>query len=362
MAPGKEAGASPIPDRTTAVIRYCVIGAGSWGTALALHLHRAGHPVSLWVHGEEVAQGITATGENRTYLPGFPVPSGVRVSTRMEEVIPAADRILLAVPSHVSREVYARVREAGPPPDALFLIGTKGIEDQGLLRMSQVLDAVWGGSQGARTAVLSGPSFAREVARGDPTAVVIGAEREEVSSRFQREISHGTFRCYRNADVAGVELGGALKNVIAIAAGVVSGLGMGHNTTAALLTRGLVEITRLATRLGARARTLSGLAGMGDLVLTCTGHLSRNRQVGIALGEGRTLAEITRGMRMVAEGIRTTRAARALAGARGVEMPITEEVHRLLYEPDRSPRDAIQDLLSRPLTLEENGDEGRPRR
>jgi glycerol-3-phosphate dehydrogenase (NAD(P)+) len=341
---------------------YGIIGGGSWGTALALHLHRGGHRVALWLHGPRVAREIESCGENRTYLPGFPVPEAIRCTNRIVDVVTDADRILVAVPSHHCRQVLREVRAAGPGPDAAFLLATKGIEEQGLLRMTQILDAVWEEPLSSRAGVISGPSFAREVARGDPTAVVVASASDEIACLFQEEMSHGTFRCYRNPDVVGVELGGSLKNIIAIAAGVVSGLGMGHNTTAALLTRGLAEMTRFSVGLGAEERTLSGLAGMGDLVLTCTGHLSRNRQVGISLGEGKSLQEITAGMRMVAEGIRTARAVRTLARRHGVNMPITEEVFRLLFEADRSPREAIRELLDRPLIREGDSGPAVPRR
>ncbi|MCZ6669935.1 MAG: NAD(P)-dependent glycerol-3-phosphate dehydrogenase [Acidobacteria bacterium] len=333
---------------------YGVIGAGSWGTALALHLRRSGHQVGLWVHGPQTLDEIRSTGENRLYLPGWPIPRDLKVSGRLEEILDGANRIVLAVPSPFSRNVYLQIRESRPAPDVLFLIATKGIEENSHLRMSQVLASVWEPIGTLRQAVLSGPSFAAEVARGDPTAVVIASEEEQVSSQLQKEISHESFRCYRTQDMVGAELGGALKNVIAIAAGVIAGLGMGHNTVAALLTRGLVEMTRLAVTFGARERTLAGLAGMGDLVLTCTGNLSRNRSVGVALGEGKKLEEIIGGMRTVAEGIKTTRAAVTLAGDRGIDMPIAGEVYRLLFEEERSAREAIRDLLRRPLTREES--------
>ncbi len=331
--------------------RYAIVGGGSWGTALALQAARAGRKVSLWVHRMERAREISVTRENRTYLPGFHLPEEICVTGDLQSALRDANRIVLVVPSHVCRSVFGQVREL-VSGDEDILVATKGIEVDTCLRMSQLLEEVWGEPMGRRAAVLSGPSFAAEVARGDPTTVVIASENQELASRFQEEISSDGFRAYRNRDVIGVEMGGALKNIIAIAAGVVGGLDLGHNTVAALLTRGLVEITRLALAQGSRPSTLAGLAGMGDLVLTCTGNLSRNRRLGEALGRGQSLDEIVQGMEMVAEGVQTTRAAREMARRHGIEMPITEEVYRLLFEPDRSPREALGRLLRRPLTEE----------
>jgi glycerol-3-phosphate dehydrogenase (NAD(P)+) len=321
-----------------------VIGGGSWGTALALHAARAGHDVRLWIHDPDLEAAVRAERVNRTYLPAHVVPDRVVTSSRLETALEGTGTALLAVPSHHLRAV---VREAGAHlarRDAA-LVATKGIENGTLQRMSEVV-ASEGGLPAGRIASLSGPSFAEEVAAGHPTAVVIGARDEDLGARLVEEWSAGNLRIYRNRDQVGVELGGALKNVVAIAAGIVDGLGHGSNTLAALLTRGLHEITRLAVALGAERETLAGLAGMGDLVLTCTGSLSRNRGLGRELARGRRLDEVLAGTRMVAEGVRTCRAAVELARRSGVEMPIAAKVHAVLFE-GASPREAIRDLLGR---------------
>jgi glycerol-3-phosphate dehydrogenase (NAD(P)+) len=324
-----------------------VLGAGSWGTALAAHLARLGHPVSLWARDERVAADLNRRRVNPDYLPGVKLPEGIAATPELALAAGAADTVFLVVPSAFYRGVC---REAAPllRPGAVLVSAAKGLELDTLRRMTEVAAEE---APGHPLAVLSGPSFALEVARGQPTTVVVASAREAVAESVQRAVSGRTFRAYTSDDVAGVELAGALKNVIAIAAGIVDGLGYGHNTVAALVTRGLAEITRLAVALGGRADTLSGLAGLGDLVLTCTGGLSRNRQVGRALGTGRSLAEAMSSTHMVAEGVRTTLAACALAERAGVEMPIAEKMKAVLYE-GLPPRAAVDDLMLRSLKRE----------
>jgi glycerol-3-phosphate dehydrogenase (NAD(P)+) len=323
-----------------------VLGAGSWGTALAAHLARTGHPVSLWARNQRVAALLDQRRANPDYLPGVKLPEGI-TATHELAVAGNADTVFIVVPSAFYRAVC---REAAPVlrPGAVLVSATKGLELDTLRRMSEVTAEE---APSHPLAVLSGPSFALEVARGQPTTVVVASAEAAVAESVQRAVSGRTFRAYTSDDVAGVELAGALKNVIAIAAGIVDGLGYGHNTVAALVTRGLAEITRLAVALGGRADTLAGLAGLGDLVLTCTGGLSRNRQVGRALGSGRSLAEAIASTHMVAEGVRTTLAACALAEKAGVEMPIAEKMKAVLYE-GLPPRDAVDDLMLRSLKRE----------
>jgi len=328
-----------------------VVGGGSWGTALALHLARAGFRVPVWVHDRSRLEEMRGGRENRTYLPGFPLPERIEPTSDLVEVVTGRDLVVWVIPARYLREV---VRAAGHAlhRDARLLIATKGIEPETGLRMSEVVQECLGGSRW-RVSVLSGPSFAREVARGDPTAGVLASHDLREAEGLQGDLSHGAFRFYTNPDLVGVEMGGALKNVIALAAGVVEGLGLGSNTAAALMTRGLSEITRLGVACGGSASTFSGLAGMGDLVLTCTGQLSRNRSVGVLLGQGRHLSEILAGMKMVAEGIPTTYAALLLAQRHGVEMPIANSVGQLL-RGEVSARDAVTALLKRPLKAEES--------
>lgn len=336
--------------------RIAIIGGGSWGTALALALGRSRRPqaLSLWVHDAELAEIIRTTRENPVYLPGFKLPDEVSVTSEMARALRGAEIVLGVIPSAHARAVYAAMLP-GIQPAAALVSATKGIEHDTRLRMTEVIEAVRKAQAGStsfdRVAVLSGPSFAHEVARGDPTAVVIASQEKALAAELQEEFSGATFRLYTNDDVIGVELAGAVKNVIAIAAGVCSGLGFGANTTAALLTRGLAEMTRLACAMGGRRETLAGLAGMGDLVLTCTGTLSRNRAVGVELGHGRALADILAGTRMVAEGVGTCRAARELAQRAGIEMPITEQMYAVLYE-GRPSREAIRELMERRLKSE----------
>lgn len=332
--------------------KIAIIGAGSWGTALSMVLARSRRPhqLALWVYEPEVAESLRTRRINEVFLPGFEVPPEVAITQVWREAVHDADIVLGVMPSSHARRMYTSMLPY-LSPNTVMVSATKGLEPETLLRMSQVIEQVVTPKFPPRVAALSGPSFAREVARGDPTAIVIASSAGEVASEVQAEFSGPTLRLYSNDDVAGVELGGSVKNVIAIAAGVSEGLGFGHNTMAALITRGLSEMTRLACALGARPETLAGLAGMGDLVLTCTGDLSRNRTVGVELGKGRKIEEITGSMRMVAEGVGTTAATRQLAQRLKIEMPITEQMYAVLYQ-DRSPRDAIRELMERPLKQE----------
>ncbi len=326
------------------------IGAGSWGTALSCALANIGHSVRLWAYEEEVAAGILKNRENEIFLPGIKLPESIRPTTDFSEAIQGADYVVTAMPSHFCRSVY---RQMLPllHPEMLFVRARMGIEAGSLMRMSEVIRDVVGTRFVPRLAVLSGPSFAREVVRGDPTAIVVASGDRALARKVQKDFSSAALRLYASEDVIGVELGGAVKNVIAIAAGVIEGLGLGHNPMAALVTRGLAEMTRLACACGGRSETLAGLAGMGDLILTCTGELSRNRRVGLELGKGRKLNDILGSMRMVAEGVKTTEAAVTLAEKYGVDMPITRQVQRIL-QGKVTPRDAIRELMERSLKFE----------
>lgn len=328
-----------------------IVGGGSWGTALAIHLARAGHSLPLWVHDPDRAEEMRSARENRTYLPGFPVPHSIRPEANLTRVVSGRNVILWVVPARHLREVVTAAA-AGLDAGARMVIATKGIEPETGNRMSQVVQEC-AGVPPSRLAVLSGPNFAREVARGDPTAGVLASSDVGTAEDLQETLSHGSFRLYTNRDVVGVEMGGALKNVMALAAGVVEGLGFGSNTAAALMTRGLSEMTRLGVACGGSPSTFAGLAGMGDLVLTCTGALSRNRGVGIQLGRGKSLSDILAGMKMVAEGVPTTSAALLLSRRHGVEMPITESVEMIL-SGKLSAGDAVAALLRRPLKTEES--------
>jgi len=332
--------------------KIAIIGGGSWGTALAIALCRSRrkHRLSLWVHDPELARALRATRVNEIYLPGFVVPKEVEVTNELGEAAAGAELVLGVMPSSHAPAVYSELAPHLTDSPA-FVSATKGLQADRFLRPSELIEEVFAGRFPARVAALSGPSFAREVARGDPTAVVIASRDLGLAQAVQEEFSGPTFRLYTHDDVVGAELGGAMKNVIAIAAGVCVGLGFGHNTIAALVTRGSVEIARLACAMGARRETLSGLAGIGDLVLTATGSLSRNRAVGVELGKGRKLEEIIGSMRMVAEGVGTTAAALRLAEKLGMDMPITAEMHAVLYQ-DRTPLDAIRALMERPLKQE----------
>jgi glycerol-3-phosphate dehydrogenase (NAD(P)+) len=326
-----------------------VLGAGSWGTALAIHLARAGTVVTLWARRPEAAAAIDAARENAAYLPGCRLPDGVSVTGDLRSALGGAGLVIFAAPAQTTR---ALAGAAAPHllPGADLVLASKGLEEGSGLRLSELLAATIPGRED-RLAVLSGPSFAVEVVKGDPTAVVVAARDGAAARRVQTAVSHANLRLYTNTDVVGVELCGALKNVMAIATGIVEGIGLGTNTRAALITRGLAEITRLGVALGGKPSTFPGLAGAGDLVLTCTGGLSRNRAVGIAIGRGRTLADVLAGMKMVAEGVPTTRAAIARARTLAIDMPIAAKVGEVLFE-GRAPRDAVSDLLARPLREE----------
>ena len=327
-----------------------VLGAGSWGTALALLAARAGHGVRLWGHDPKRVADLASARENVAYLPGVTLPETLEPVADLPDALLGTDLALLVVPSHGMRAV---VREAAPhmPSHAPLVSCSKGIENGTLCTMDEVLRQELPAHFHPWLSCLSGPSFAREVADRLPTAVVVASADPAVGQRVQRALSGDDFRIYTSADVVGVEVGGAVKNVIAIAAGAADGLGFGHNTRAALITRGVAEMSRLAMARGADPLTLAGLAGMGDLVLTCTGDLSRNRSVGMELGRGRPLGEILGGMSMVAEGVRTTRSVFELAARTGIEMPICRAVYGLLYE-GVAPREAMASLMRRPLRAE----------
>ena len=330
--------------------RVAVIGAGSWGTTLALVAARNGHRVALWARTASIAHGIQATRHNPLHLSDFELPDPVEPTTSMREALAEAEFAFVVVPSHVMRNTVGQMREH-LSAETILISAAKGIENGTLMRMSEVIAEEIGQRFTPLCVALSGPSFAREVAKGDPTAIVAGSSDPRWSKSVQQQFSHGAFRIYTNDDVVGVELGGAVKNVMAIAAGVVRGLGYGSNSVAAIVTRGLAEMTRLAVANGARVDTLSGLAGLGDLVLTCTGDLSRNRQVGVELGRGRRLDQILAGMSEVAEGVQTTRAVFELGRRSRVSMPITASVNALLYE-GKSAVEAANELMERPLKSE----------
>jgi len=322
-----------------------IIGGGSWGTALALVLAPRFPNLRLWVYETDLAERMRETRVNDVYLPGFHLPPHIGVTSDLAEALVSAEVVLSVVPSHLVRGLYEQMAPL-LHPSALFVSATKGLENGSLLRMSELIRSVIGPD--ARVVVISGPSFAREVARCDPTALVAASEDNSAAAEVQAAFSGPTFRVYSNPDPIGVEIGGSIKNVVAIGAGVLHGLGLGHNAMAALITRGLAEMTRLAVAMGGKQQTLAGLAGLGDLVLTCTGDLSRNRTVGVELAHGRRLDEITGSMRMVAEGVKTTNAAVDLAKRYSIEMPIAEQMYQVLHE-GISPKVAIQRLMERSL-------------
>ena len=326
-----------------------MLGAGSWGSALAIHLARVGHTVRLWARNPAVLADLDRDRAHRSH-PSVEFPDGLTPNADLAAACRDADAIVVACPSHAVRSM-AGTFAAHARPNALVVSTAKGIEVDSRLTMSAVLEHVLPDRLPARVSVLSGPSFAREVALGMPTAVTAAARNLSVAEELQRLFTGPTFRVYTSVDTVGVEIGGAVKNVIAVAAGVSDGLGFGSNTRAALITRGLAEISRLAIRLGADRATLAGLAGLGDLILTCTGDLSRNRQVGLALGRGQKLEAILAGMSEVAEGVRNTASVRELARSVEVEMPITEQMYLLLYE-GKDPKQAVSDLMSRRLKHE----------
>lgn len=332
--------------------RIAIIGGGSWGTALALALGRtrSQHARRLWVYEQDLVARMQQTRENDLYLPGFRLPPEVVITNDLGEALAEAESVLSVMPSQFVRGLYRQMLPYLNPTMTL-VSATKGLENPSLARMSQVIEEAVGGKFPPRLAVLSGPTFAREVASDKPAAVVVASRDPALARELQAEFTNPRFRFYTNSDVIGVELGGAVKNIIAIAAGVCDGLGLGANAIAALITRGLVEITRLACACGAQRETLSGLAGLGDLVLTCTGKLSRNRSLGVDLARGRRLEEILASTPMVVEGVETTRSTRQLAEKLNVEMPITEQMHKMLFE-GLAPLEAVRNLMERQLRQE----------
>lgn len=330
-----------------------ILGGGSWGTALAIVLAPRCDRIRLWVYEPELAARMRTTRENDVYLPGLLLPAAVEITHDLASVLAGAEIVIGVVPSKFARGLWQRSLPH-VDPKATFVGAAKGIEAGTLLRMSEVLADVWANKpprDNPRVAVLSGPTFAREIAQGEPAAVVVASSDPETAARVQKAFSGPMFRLYTSADPIGVEIGGALKNVVAIGAGVVEGLGLGSNTMAALITRGLAEITRLAVAMGGQPQTLAGLAGLGDLVLTCTGDLSRNRRVGVALAQGRGLAEITASTPMVAEGVETCGSAVALGAKFGVDLPIIQQMHEVLHL-GKAPRDALRYLMDRSLKSE----------
>jgi glycerol-3-phosphate dehydrogenase (NAD(P)+) len=330
-------------------LRCAVIGAGAWGTALADLLQRNGHETVLWAREPDVVHGVNADHVNARFLADVPLASGLRATTDMADAVGGADLVVYVAPSHVLRGVAAGAAHA-VRPDAVLAVASKGIERETMALMTDVIaEAV----PGRPVVAVSGPSFAAEVAARQPTAIVAAASDPAAAALTQRALSSAEFRVYTHDDVVGVELGGALKNVMAVATGILDGLGLGFNSRAALITRGLAEMTRLGVALGAQPATFAGLAGLGDLVLTCTGSLSRNRTVGVEIGQGRSLAEVLTGRETVAEGVLNTQSARALAARAGVEMPIVEAVHGILF--DGTPvRQAVTELMTRALRAEQD--------
>jgi glycerol-3-phosphate dehydrogenase (NAD(P)+) len=332
------------------VSELAIIGGGSWGTALAIVLAPKFHNVRLWVYEADLALRMQISRENDLFLPGACLPGNVFVSSEFGECLEGATIVLGVMPSHLARSIYTRMLPH-LHPGMVFVSATKGLENGTLLRITEVIKRTLSTIVNPRVGVISGPTFAREVARGEPTALVVASTDKDLAATIQTAFSGPTFRLYTSSDPVGVEIGGSVKNVIAIGAGVCHGLGLGSNALAALITRGLAEMSRLAIAMGGRPQTLAGLAGLGDLVLTCTGELSRNRMVGVELSRGRTLEEIVGSMRMVAEGIKTTRATVELARQHGVEMPISQQMHAMLHS-GVPPREAIRNLMDRSLKEE----------
>jgi glycerol-3-phosphate dehydrogenase (NAD(P)+) len=330
--------------------RLAIVGGGSWGTALAIVLAPRFESVRIWVFEPDLADQMERERENPVYLPGFRLPSNVSASADVQPVLQDAEIVLSVVPSHVVRPVFQNLLPY-LRREMLIVSATKGLENGTLYRMTDVIREATGDAFAPRIAVLSGPSFAREVAAGKPAAVVAASTDEETSRTVRERFSGPSFRVYSGSDPVGVEIGGAVKNVVAIGAGLCDGLELGHNALAALITRGLAEITRLAVAMGGRPATLSGLAGLGDLVLTCTGELSRNRKVGIELAEGKGIREIVGSRRMIAEGVKTTAATVELASRYSVEMPIAQQMHSML-NLGRSPKEAVRELMERSLKME----------
>ncbi len=327
-----------------------IIGAGGWGIALAKLLADKGEQITLWCHGADTCRDLREIRESSSYLPGVTLPAQVRVTAELEEAVAGKSLLLCVVPSHTLREVMAQT-VSRVAPETTIVCGTKGLEEESLKTAGEVLADIFGAERRARHAFLSGPSFAADVARGLPTALTVAAHAEAVAAAVQQILSTQSFRVYTSKDVIGVQLGGVVKNVIAIAAGISDGLGLGQNARAALITRGLAEMTRLAVRMGADSITLAGLPGLGDLILTCTGDLSRNRRVGLQIAQGKNLQEITSGTRTVAEGVRNARSVHSLALRLGVEMPIVEQMDQVLYQ-GKKPAEAVRDLMQRSLKAE----------
>ena len=327
-----------------------VIGAGGWGIALTKVLADKGKQLTLWCHGAENYRDLRDNRESRAYLPGIILSSKVELTQSLAEAVAGRELIVCAVPSHAARAVMAGTA-AHVAPEANILPGTKGMEEESLKSMGEVLTEVFGAKRRGHFAFLSGPTFASEVARGLPAAITVAAEIETVAMDVQETLSTQNLRVYTSKDVVGVQMGGVIKNIIAIAAGISDGLGLGYNARAALITRGLAEMTRLAVRMGADPMTLAGLPGLGDLILTCTGDLSRNRKVGIEIAQGMSIQEITQRTKTVAEGIRNTRSVFSFAQRLGIEMPIVEQMHQVLYG-QKKPYEAVRDLMQRSLKPE----------
>lgn len=333
--------------------KIAVIGAGSWGTALALVLASKGHTVPLWGHDKAHLQSIRVEGQNTRYLPGLKLPENIIPCEDIEQAVDDCNIVCMVVPSHGFRKVYEKAI-LSLKEGVCVVSAVKGIENDTLMTMTQVMEDVrkrLAPEKTIYTAVLSGPSFAKEVAEGIPTAITMGCKRLDIAEMLQKVFVTETFRVYAGSDVIGLEISAALKNIVAVAAGICDGLGYGLNTRAALITRGLAEITRLGVAMGAEPATFSGLSGLGDLVLTCTGSLSRNRTVGLKLGQGLKLDDIVGEMKMVAEGVKTTRSGYELAKKMGIEMPILEQVYAILYQ-GKNCSDAVRDLLKRELKVE----------
>ena len=327
-----------------------VVGAGAWGTALAKVLADKGEQVTLWCHGADSFRQIAETRENRIYLPHISLPANIKVTQSLRETVSDKHLVICAVPSHVVREVFAQVA-ASLAAETMILCGTKGLEEGSLKTMGELLSDLFGPARQARHAFLSGPTFAIEVARQLPAAVTVAAGDEQVARSIQQVLSTQNLRVYTSSDIVGVQMGGVVKNIIAIAAGVSDGLSLGQNARAALITRGLAEMTRLAVRMGGDPATLAGLPGLGDLILTCAGDLSRNRAVGLQIAHGKSLQGITASTRAVAEGVRNTRSVRVLAERLGVDMPIVEQMDQVLYA-GKEPAQAVRDLMLRSLKAE----------
>lgn len=334
-----------------ALQRIAVIGSGSYGTCLAILVAGKGHDVTLWCRSPETARALDSTRENEAYLPGARIPDGAIVTSELEAAVERASIVLSVTPSHATREVIGRALPH-MDDDTIVVNASKGLEEGTSYRMDEVLSEVLPAHMASRTVYLSGPTFAKEVAVGQPSAIVVAGRELETTCEVQEALATDRFRVYTSDDVVGVLVGGALKNVVAIAAGISDGLGFGHNARAALITRGLAEISRLGSSMGADPMTFAGLSGLGDLVLTCAGDLSRNRRVGMALAKGQTLDEVIADMRMVAEGVKTTRVAYEFTSKNAVRAPIIEAIYGILYE-DRPARQAIVDLMSRSLKAEQ---------